>query len=301
MHSRKSQASDPGSSTSRSSGDQPLLTATEIRALARKYGVIPSKSLGQNFVIDPNTIRRIVRLAEVSADDTVVEVGAGFGSLTIGLAAAAKKVKAVEFDRKLVSALGETVGELENVEVLHGDALKLDYSGVLAGQEHRFISNLPYNIGTPLIAELLERTQEITDFVVLVQREVGDRLVASPVSKAYGGVSVLVRYHCATEILGRVPGTVFWPAPKVESILVHLVRRPPPFESSSSELMRIVRAAFSQRRKTLVNSLTSGMSLETVRVRDALSSAGISEQARAEELSVEDFDRLAGALRLTDG
>jgi 16S rRNA (adenine1518-N6/adenine1519-N6)-dimethyltransferase len=240
-------------------------------------------------------------LAKVSAKDRVVEVGAGFGSLTIGLAAVAMKVKAVEFDRKLVSALRETVGELENVEVLHGDALKLDYSQVLAGQEHRFISNLPYNIATPLLADLLEGTQEISDFVVLVQREVGERLVASPRSKAYGGVSVLVRYHCTTEILGKVPGTVFWPAPKVESILVHLVRRPPPFESQSSDLMRIARAAFNQRRKTLVNSLTSVLGLETVRVREALRSAGIPERARAEELSVEDFDRLTGMLMLTNG
>lgn len=252
-------------------------------------------------MIDPNTIRRIVRLAKVSAEDRVVEVGAGFGSLTMGLAAAAAKVTAIEFDRRLVRALGETVGGLKNVEVLYGDALKLNYSQMLGGKDHRFISNLPYNIGTPLIAELLEGTQEISDLVVLVQREAGERLVAPPGSKAYGGVSVLVRYHCTTEILGKVPGTVFWPAPKVESILVHLVRRPPPFESPSSDLMRIVRAAFNQRRKTLVNSLTSGLDLETVRVRDALSSAGISERARAEELSVEDFDRLTGMLKLTDG
>jgi 16S rRNA (adenine1518-N6/adenine1519-N6)-dimethyltransferase len=296
MPSRKSQASGPGLSTSRSTGDHRLPTASEIRALARKYDVKPSKSLGQNFVIDPNTIRRIVRLAKVSSEDNVIEVGAGFGSLTMELASSARRVRAIEFDRKLVKALSETVGSFENVEIQYGDALKLDYSKLLGGREHRFISNLPFNIGTPLVAKLLEGTPEITDFVVLVQREVGERLVASPGSKTYGGVSVLVRYHCNTDILGKVPGTVFWPSPKVESILVHLVRRPPPFETPSSELMKIVRAAFSQRRKTLVNSLTSGLELEAEHVRGALSSAGLSEQARAEELSVEDFDRLARSM-----
>lgn len=235
----------------------------------------------------------------MSRDDDVVEVGAGFGSLTLALAAAAKSVKAIEFDRSLIAALGETVGGLENVEVVAGDAMKVDFRRLARGGPHRFISNLPYNIGTPLVARLLDGVPGIRDFIVLVQREVGERLVASPGSKAYGGVSVLVRHHCDSTILGKVPPTVFWPVPKVESILVHLVRRKPRAETPSSELMRIVRAAFSQRRKMLANSLSSGLGLDIPQVRDALSAAGISERARAEELSVEDFDRVARALKRT--
>lgn len=233
----------------------------------------------------------------MAGDDEVVEVGAGFGSLTVGLAGAARSVKAIEFDRSLVKALGETVGAIENVDVIAGDAMKLDFTHLLEGRAHRFISNLPYNIGTPLVAQLLEGVPGFRDFVVLMQREVGERLVASPGSKAYGAISVLVRYHCDTKILGKIPPTVFWPAPKVESILVHLVRRPPPVETPAAELMKVVRAAFSQRRKMLPNAISSGLELEASRVRDGLSNAGISERARAEELSLEDFDRVVQALR----
>jgi len=239
-----------------------------------------------------------VRLAKVEPTDDVVEVGAGFGSLTLALAGAARSVKAIEFDHRLVTALQETAGDLSNVEVVSADALDVDYRSLLDESSHRFISNLPYNIATPLIAKLLEDVPEFTDFVVLVQREVGERLTASPGSKAYGAVSVLVAYHCATEVLGKVPPTVFWPPPKVESILVRLSRVPPKVKTPSKELMTVVRSAFSQRRKTLRNALSSVLAIDVQKVERVLEHAGISPAARAEELGVEDFDRLARSLAL---
>jgi len=240
-----------------------------------------------------------VRLAKVRPADEVVEVGAGFGSLTLALAGVARSVKAIEFDHRLVTALQETAGSLSNVEVVSADALDVDYGSLLDERPHRFISNLPYNIATPLIAKLLEDVPEFIDFVVLVQREVGERLTASVGSKAYGAVSVLVAYHCTSAVLGKVPPTVFWPPPKVESILVRLSRIPPTVETPSKELMTVVRAAFSQRRKTLRNALSSVLAIDVQKVEGVLEQAGISPSARAEELGVEDFDRLARSLAPT--
>lgn len=273
-----------------------LLTATSIRDLARRHGFAPSQALGQNFVIDPNTIRRIVRLAAVEPSDRVLEIGAGVGALTVGLAAEAAQVLAVEVDRRVLEALHEVVDPLGNVEVLAGDALALDLAALLGGVPHRLIANLPYNIATPLIAGVLERVEAVTDLVVMVQREVGERLVASPGSKTYGAISLLTAYHCHGSLLGRVPPTVFWPAPAVESVLIRLTRRPAPVDVDPAQLMAVVHAAFGQRRKTIRNSLSSVLARPTAGVEAALGVAGVDPGARAEQLGLEAFARLTSAL-----
>ncbi|HEX2052223.1 MAG TPA: 16S rRNA (adenine(1518)-N(6)/adenine(1519)-N(6))-dimethyltransferase RsmA [Actinomycetota bacterium] len=274
-----------------------LLSPADVRELARRYGITPSKALGQNFVIDQNTIRRIVRLAEIQPSDRVVEVGAGLGTLTLGLAEAASSVTAIELDRKLVPALEEVVQGIANVRIVVGDAMRLDYGPLLGQPPYRMVANLPYNIATPLLAGLLQERPEITDFVVMVQREVGERFVAAPGSKTYGGVSVLVAYHAEARALGRVPPSVFWPVPKVESILVRLTRRPLTGDVGGEELMRVVRAAFGQRRKTVRNTLASGLEMDPADVEAALDDAGIDPGRRAESLSLEEFAGLVRALR----
>lgn len=272
------------------------LTATQIRDLARRHGVRPSQALGQNFVVDPNTVRRIVRLAEVGPQDRVLEIGAGLGALTVVLAEQAASVMAVEIDRRVLPALAEVVGNLGNVEVVAGDAMALDYAGLLGGRPHRLVANLPYNIATPLVADLLAGVPEVVDLVVMVQREAGERLVARPGSKVYGAVSVRVAYHCEARLLGRVPATVFWPVPAVESVLVRLTRRPPPVDVDPAALMTVVHAAFAQRRKTIRNSLASVLHRPPSGVEAALDAAGIEPGARAETVGLEAFAALAKAL-----
>lgn len=275
-----------------------LLSPADIGELARRYGIVPSKSLGQNFVIDQNTIRRIVRLAEVTPTDRIIEVGAGMGTLTLALAEAAERVTAIELDRKLIPALNEVLEGVENVEVIVGDAMRMDFAPLVAGGSYRMVANLPYNIATPLIADLLQERPEIGDFVVMVQREAGERFVATPGSKAYGGVSLLVAYHAEAKLIGKVPASVFWPVPNVESLLVRLTRRPTALgDVTGPELMRVVRAAFSQRRKTIRNTLASGLGLQVGEVEAALGRAGVDPGARAESLGLEDFAGLVRVLR----
>ena len=272
------------------------LTATQARDLARRHGIRPSKALGQNFVVDPNTIRRIVRLAGITGADDVLEIGAGLGALTLALSEAAHHVTAVELDRRVLPALEEVVGPCANVTVVAGDAMDLDYAGLLAGRRHHLVANLPYNIATPLLATLLAEVPAIEEFVVMVQREVGERLVAPPGSKTYGAVSVLVAYHCATALLGRVPATVFWPVPAVESVLIRLSRRPAGVDVDPTALMRVVHAAFAERRKTIRNSLASSLHLPAADVEAAAARAGLDPGARAETLALADFSRLTHAL-----
>ncbi|HVL51550.1 MAG TPA: 16S rRNA (adenine(1518)-N(6)/adenine(1519)-N(6))-dimethyltransferase RsmA [Actinomycetota bacterium] len=274
-----------------------LLSPADIGDIARRYGITPSRSLGQNFVIDQNTIRRIVRLADIHPEDRVIEVGAGLGTLTLALAEAAERVTAIELDRKLIPALEEVLQGIPNVEVVVGDAMQIDYAPLVTAGMHRMVANLPYNIATPLIANLLERRPEITDFVVMVQREAGERFVASPGSKTYGAVSLLVAYHAEARLLGKVPASVFWPVPNVESLLVRLTRRAPIVDVDGGELMRVVRAAFSQRRKTIRNTLSSGLGLEVGEVEAALARAGVDPWARAEALGLKEFAGLVRVLR----
>jgi 16S rRNA (adenine1518-N6/adenine1519-N6)-dimethyltransferase len=270
------------------------VTPTEIRALFDAYGLRPSKALGQNFLADGNTARRIVRLAEVAEGDNVVEVGPGLGSLTLALADAGARVLAVELDRHLLPAL-EAVVQGRNVEVVQADALTVAWPETLSGAPHWvMVANLPYNIATPMVVRALETAPAIDRFLVMVQREVGERLAAGAGDDAYGAVSVKVAYHAEAKVVGIVPPTVFVPRPNVESALVRLTRRlAPPVEVDDPEAMfTLVRAGFATRRKTLRNALASvlGDRAETV-----LRAAGIDPGARAETLDLGAWAALARA------
>jgi 16S rRNA (adenine1518-N6/adenine1519-N6)-dimethyltransferase len=268
------------------------LTRREVRRLLQEHGLQPSRARGQNFVVDPNTVRRIARLAGVGAGDRVVEIGAGLGSLTLALAETGASVTAIEVDPRLVPVL-RTVVEPAGVRVVEGDALRLDWDSVLGPggeQPWALVANLPYNVATPLVADLLDGVPAISTMLVMVQREVAERLAAGPGDDAYGAVSVKVAYWATAAVVGRVPPTVFLPAPNVESALVRIERRPSPavpVDVDRDGLFRLVAAGFGQRRKMLRRSLAGLVPA------DAFDAAGIRPDARAEELAVEDWGRLA--------
>ena len=263
------------------------LTRREVTDLLRRTGIRPSRALGQNFVVDPNTVRRIARLAAVGPGDPVVEIGAGLGSLTLALAETGASVVAVELDRFVVPVLREIV-EPVGVRVVEGDALRLDWADVLEdGGPWVLVANLPYNVATPLVLTLLERAPMIGRMLVMVQREAGERLAAGPGDDAYGAVSVKVAYRAEAKVVGRVPATVFVPQPNVESVLVSVVRRAEPAVAvDEGRLFALIEAGFAHRRKMLRRAL-SGL------VDDAVfAAAAIRPEARAEELGVEAWGRL---------
>ncbi len=262
----------------------------DIRALLDRHGLSPSRALGQNFVADANTVRRIVRLAGVGAGDPVVEIGAGLGSLTLALAETGAEVTAVEVDRHLVPILTEVV-EPVGARVVHGDATELDWGALLAGHDSwTLVANLPYNVATPLVLDLLDEVPAIDRMLVMVQLEAGQRLAASVGDPAYGIPSVKVQYWATADVVGRVSPGVFVPRPRVESALVRIVRLPAPaVDADPDRLFALVRAGFGQRRKMLRRSLADLVTPEM------FERAGVRPEARAEELSVQDWGRLAEA------
>ena len=265
------------------------LSGADVRRLLDTYGLAPSRARGQNFVVDPNTVRRIARLAGVGTGDRVVEIGAGLGSLTLALAETGASVTAIEVDSGLVPALRSVV-EPVGVTVVEGDALRLDWAALLGDGPWVLVANLPYNVATPLVADLLDGVPAISRMLVMVQREVAERLAAGPGDDAYGAVSVKVAYWATAKVVGRVPATVFHPVPNVESALVRIERRPAPAVGPDVDpdwLFRLVRTGFGQRRKMLRRSLAALVPA------DAFEAAGIRPEARAEELAVEDWGRLA--------
>jgi 16S rRNA (adenine1518-N6/adenine1519-N6)-dimethyltransferase len=269
------------------------LSPRRAAELLASHGLAPRRALGQNFVVDPNTVRRIARLAAVGPGDRVVEIGAGLGSLTRSLIETGATVTAIEVDRGLVPILREEVAPL-GARVVEGDARKLDWHELLAGDDRWvLVANLPYNVATPLVADLLDHVPEIARLLVMVQREVGERLAAAPGDDGYGAVSVKVASWATAEVVGRVPATVFLPKPKVESVLVSITRRP---ESAVPDELRplvfeLVRAGFQQRRKMLRRSLDGRVDSE------AFTRAGVRPEARAEELGVAEWVALAEAVR----
>jgi 16S rRNA (adenine1518-N6/adenine1519-N6)-dimethyltransferase len=286
------------------------LSPRDVRDVLEAHGLRPKRALGQNFVADANTVRRIARLADVHGGDSVVEIGAGLGSLTVALAETGARVVAVEIDDRLLPALRTLVAPL-GVEVVHGDALRLDFQALLAPR-HRsesdrsalrpwsLVANLPYNVAVPVVARVLDDVPEVQTMLVMVQREVGERLAAGPGDDAYGAVSVKVAYHSTARVVGRVPASVFVPRPKVESVLVQFTRRPhvavDPDVVSAQRLFTVVRAGFAHRRKMLRGALAGVVQPE------AFAPAGIDPKARAEDLSVEDFGRLTACdLEVTRG
>jgi 16S rRNA (adenine1518-N6/adenine1519-N6)-dimethyltransferase len=269
------------------------LTSSSIRALCDRFGIAPKKSLGQNFLADPNTARRIAALADVGPGDAVLEIGPGLGSLTVALVERGAHVRAVELDGRVATALAEVLGPDSGVDVRVADALRTPLEPLLSDAAGwTCVSNLPYNVAVPVVMRLLEEAHEIERMVVLVQREVGERLAAGPGDGQYGAVSVKVAYHSEASLLGVVPPTVFVPRPKVESILVGLVRRaaPPVTVPDVPALFSLVRAGFAQRRKMLRRSLQPALGARTEAV---LANAGVAPTARAENLGLEEWAAVA--------
>ncbi|HEY5335469.1 MAG TPA: 16S rRNA (adenine(1518)-N(6)/adenine(1519)-N(6))-dimethyltransferase RsmA [Mycobacteriales bacterium] len=272
-----------------------LLGAREVRELADRLGVAPTKSRGQNFVVDANTVRRAVELAGVRPGERVLEVGPGLGSLTLALLDAGASVVAVELDPVLAAALPDTVAaRLPDavLDVVHADALRVTD---LPGEPPlRLVANLPYNVSVPVLLGLLERFPSLGSALVMVQAEVGERLAAPPGSRVYGVPSVKAAWWSDVRVAGTVSRQVFWPAPHVDSVLVSLVRHPPVGpDALRRETFRLVDAAFAQRRKTLRAAL-AGAYGGAPAAEAALLAAGIDPGARGETLAVADFARLAG-------
>ncbi|HJP76147.1 MAG TPA: 16S rRNA (adenine(1518)-N(6)/adenine(1519)-N(6))-dimethyltransferase RsmA [Pseudonocardiaceae bacterium] len=277
-----------------------LLGPAEIRALAEELHIRPTKKLGQNFVHDANTVRRIVASAKLGADDVVLEVGPGLGSLTLALLPAARAVLAVEIDPVLAARLPITVADrapslAEHLHVLPQDALRLraaDLAGLPAPTA--LVANLPYNVAVPVVLHLLAELPSLATGLVMVQAEVADRLAAGPGSRSYGVPSVKMAWYAAARRAGSVPRAVFWPVPGVDSALVAFARRPAPSTVSKDLLFSLVDAAFAQRRKTLRAAL-AGWAGSAGAAQALLERAGLPTTARGEQLSVEDFARLAAA------
>lgn len=269
------------------------LTPATIPALLARHGLRPSRALGQNFLADPNTARRIARLAQVQSGDRVLEIGPGIGSLTVALLEAGAAVTALELDEHVIPALEETVGT-DAVQIVRGDALRVDFDELLPvdGRPWCMVSNLPYNVATPIVAESLA-VDQLQSWCVMVQREVADRFFAVPSTKAYGSVSVLVQLATERTGLHAVSRDVFRPRPNVDSALVGFRRVAP---AATPRVKKIVEAAFAHRRKTLANSLALSNVSSRERAVEALDAIGRLPSARAEELSPPEFVGLAEAL-----
>ncbi|OAT82965.1 16S rRNA (adenine(1518)-N(6)/adenine(1519)-N(6))-dimethyltransferase RsmA [Desulfotomaculum copahuensis] len=281
-----------------------LATPSAVRAVLEKYNVHLRRSLGQNFLVDANIVRKIAAAAGLEKDDLVFEIGPGTGVLTGVLATEAGRVVALEIDRSLLPVLAETLAGLDNVTVLHRDAMQADLDELAAaaapdaaGRPYKLVANLPYYITTPLIMRLLEKRFNISRLVVMVQLEVAARLAAAPGGKDYGALSVAVQYYTEPEMLFRVPRTVFLPRPEVDSAVVRLERRPAPAVAVPDEelFFALVRGAFGQRRKTAGNALAgSGVMPGWSRAQweQALSAAGIALGRRGETLGLAEFAAL---------
>jgi 16S rRNA (adenine1518-N6/adenine1519-N6)-dimethyltransferase len=281
----------------------PLLTPADVRRLLAAHGVHPRKARGQNFVVDPNTVRKVVRDAAVEAGDVVCEVGPGLGSLTLALREAGARVVAVEIDEALAAALAEVVAGDDGVRIVRADALRVDLGAVTeeavrawdAGDATRLlVANLPYNVATPILMEALA-TRAFARILVMVQKEVGRRWAARPGDELYGAVSVKIAAQADVRIAAQVSRTAFHPVPNVDSVTVRLEPRPWEWPVAREELFRLVEAGFAQRRKRLRNSL-SRADLAPVAVEEALERAGLDPGARAEELAVPQWVALARAL-----
>ncbi len=275
-----------------------LLGPVQVRELAERLGIRPTKTLGQNFVHDPNTIRRIVRAAELTADDVVLEVGPGLGSLSLGLLAASSHLTAVEIDARLADELPRTVERVvpelaDRLTVVQADALAI--RELADPQPTALVANLPYNVSVPVLLNLLAALPSIRHGLVLVQLEVADRLAAPPGSKVYGVPSAKLAWYGSAQRVGVVPRSVFWPVPNVESGLVRFSRTAPPDTTAGrDEVFRVIDTAFAQRRKMLRSAL-AGWAGSGAAAEAALIAAGVDPTARGETVDINAFARIATA------
>ncbi len=275
-------------------------------AIIKKYDVRPTKRFGQNFLVDENILRGIITASGITKDDLVLEIGPGIGNLTSVLCENSREVCAVEIDKKLIPVLEESLKEYGNLTIINGDILKTDISALVneknGGNPLKVVANLPYYITTPIIMGLLTTKAPIKSLTVMVQKEVADRMISLPGKKTYGALSLAVQYYAEAENVLDVPPSSFIPNPKVSSAVMHLkVREKPPVQTKDEAFMfAVIRASFNQRRKTLVNGLKNaslpGCTGEAV--PEALNKLGMSPTIRGEQLSLEEFARLADLLKL---
>lgn len=270
-----------------------MLGPGDVRALLAAHGIAPHKSFGQNFVVDANTVRKVVRDAGVRAQDLVVEIGPGLGSLTLALREAGARVVAIEIDAGMVRALGDVVGGADAVTVVHADAMAVDFPSLTAGEPALLVANLPYNAATPLLMHAL-RSGAFSRMLLMVQREAGERWTATVGDPLYSGVSVKVATLAAARIAAPVSRRAFFPVPNVDSVTVEVVPHAAP-PAAVDDLFALVDAGFRQRRKRLRNSLGQA-GVAPAAVEQALAAIGMDPGARAEELDVAAWARLATAL-----
>lgn len=282
--------------------DKRLSSHKATMEIVKKHDFKFTKSLGQNFLIDDNIIDKIVDGSLAGQGDKVIEVGPGIGTLTRELASRSEKVMVVEIDKKLIPILGDTLSDFDNVTIVNEDIMKADIKDLidknLDGGPVKLVANLPYYITTPIIMRFLEEDINVTDIVVMVQKEVAERMNANHGKKDFGALSVAVQFYCDTEIVAKVPRHLFVPQPNVDSIVIALRVRPErKYKVEDEDLFfKIVKASFGQRRKTLLNSLTSMGILDKTDISAVLSVAGIDEKRRGETLSLEEFARLSDCM-----
>lgn len=267
------------------------------RSIVEKYGFRFTKSLGQNFLTDLRVVDDIIAGAEITKDDSVIEIGPGVGTLTRKLLEHAGKVTAIELDEELIPILTEELKEYDNFTLIHGDAVKLDLKEIAEGKKVKFVANLPYYVTTPIIAGILSSGMDFDSLTIMVQKEVAERMAAVPGTKDYGSLTILVRYYCDIKVVRNVPPSAFIPRPKIDSTVIRLNKLEKPRAEVEDEKLffNIVRHSFNMRRKTLVNGLKSmGLSRETI--DEAMAECGIDSKVRGETLSVEKFAELSNSI-----
>lgn len=283
---------------------QEIATPSRTQQILKKHGFTFKKSLGQNFLIDQNILNKIVSAAQLTEQSGVLEIGPGIGALTQRLAEHARKVAAVEIDQRLIPILSELFADQDHVEIIHGDILQIDVKQLISEQfadcaSVHVVANLPYYITTPILLKLLEERHALSNIVVMIQKEVAERMAADPGGKEYGSLSIAVQYYCEPELVTLVPHTVFIPRPNVDSAVIRLKVRsePPVFVKDEAHFFRVVKAAFAHRRKTIYNNLSSFTGKQNKeRLSAALLAAGVDPSRRAETVSIEEFARIADAL-----
>lgn len=272
-------------------------------AVLQKYQFNFQKKFGQNFLIDPRVLERIVDAAEINEEDCVLEIGPGIGTMTQYLAERAREVVAVEIDKALIPILQDTLSSYDNVTVINEDILKVDVQQIVQernqGRPIKVVANLPYYITTPIIMSLLENHVPLKSITIMVQKEVADRMQVGPGTKDYGALSLAVQYYAHPEIVAHVPANCFIPRPNVDSSVIRLTRYPePPVQvRDEKHMFAMIRASFNQRRKTLANGLANGMGLPREKVTAALAEMGLSTTVRGEALTLEQFAQLSNLLK----